>query len=111
MMASAYLYTHAPASVFNNLDSGSWPVPSLELSHLYQMSQCLPRDDWEITPVQAWFLLTERYDMRRLLGDNGGGTKLNALKEAIGKIVSCRAFGTVMDEREFWDVVSRIMGA
>lgn len=50
------------------------------------MSQSLPKGDWEITPVQAWFLLTASFDVRKLLGD--GGRKLNDLKSELAKYVS-----------------------
>ena len=47
------------------------------------MSQSLPKSDWEITPVQAWFLLTATYDVKRLLGD--GGRTLDALRAELSK--------------------------
>lgn len=72
------------------------------------MSQSLPKGDWEITPVQAWFLLTASYDVKRLLGE--GGRHLDALKRELSKLVGCFAFGAVMDESRFWDAVSGVMG-
>lgn len=108
LMASTLLYSHAPPPIFNNLDSASWSVPTLELSQLWQMSQSLPKGDWEITPVQAWFLLTASYDVKRLLGE--GGKKLNSLKEELSRLVGCFQFGAVMDEGKFWDAVSGVMG-
>ena len=107
-MASTLLYSHAPASAFNNFDAASWHVPSIELSQLWNMSLSLPREDWEITPVQAWFLLTARYEVNDLLGD--GGSRLNGLKEGLAKLVACFAFGAVMDEPSFWSVVSEVIG-
>jgi len=71
------------------------------------MSQSLPREDWEITPVQAWFLLVSSYDMNNLLGD--GGAKLNELKRGLAKLVTCFDFGAVMDEGKFWNAVDEIM--
>jgi hypothetical protein len=84
-MASTLLYAHAPPPIFNDLDSASWSVPTLELSQLWQMSQSLPKGDWEITPVQAWFLLTASYDVKRLLGE--GGRHLDALKTELSMYV------------------------
>jgi len=103
-MASTVLYSHAPSSVFKNLDSASWTAPSLELTQLWEMSQSLPKGDFEITPVQAWFLLSQNYDARRVLGN------LEGLKKGVGQLVGCFAFGAVMDELRFWDVVKSVMG-
>lgn len=103
-MASTLLYSHAPAAVFNNLDSASWTAPSLELTQLWEMSQSLPKGDFEITPVQAWFLLTQNYELGRVLRN------LEGLKKGISPLVGCWAFGAVMDELRFWDVVKGIMG-
>jgi len=73
------------------------------------MSQSLPKGDWEITPVQAWFLLMGRLGVETLVGDDGqAGAKeglLPRLKKGLGKLVNCFAFGAVMDEAKFWEVV------
>jgi len=107
-MASTLLYSHAPASTFNNFDSASWHVPSFELSQLWNMSLSLPREDWEITPVQAWFLLTARYDVNNLIDD--GGSRLNGLKRGLAKLVGCFEFGATMEEARFWEIVHEVMG-
>ncbi|RFU32217.1 hypothetical protein B7463_g4106, partial [Scytalidium lignicola] len=67
LMASTILYAHAPPSVFDDLDNASWPSPPLELSELLAMSQSLNSSDFEITPVQAWFLLQQNYKMAVVL--------------------------------------------
>jgi hypothetical protein len=103
-MASTLLYSHAPPSIFKNFDSASWTAPSLELTKLWEMSQSLPKGDFEITPVQAWFLLSQNYEVGRVL------RKLDGLKGGISKLVGCWAFGAVMDELKFWDVVKSVMG-
>lgn len=68
------------------------------------MSQSLPKGDFEITPVQAWFILSQNYEAGRVLG------RLDELKSGIGKLVSCFDFGAVIDELKFWDVVKNVMG-
>jgi hypothetical protein len=113
-MASTLLYSHAPASVFDNFASvpngdntskplDSWTTPALELSQLYAMAQSLPKGDFEITPVQAWFLLVARYDQAQLLG------KLERLRKDLASLVDCYCFGAAMDETKFWNVVEGIM--
>ncbi|KAN0102970.1 hypothetical protein V8E51_011283 [Hyaloscypha variabilis] len=121
LMASTLLYSHAPAPVFSSFDAPAptsttppaqevkWTAPSPELKQLYAMSQSLPKGDWEITPVQAWFLLMGRLGVETLVGDDGqAGAKeglLPRLKKGLGKLVNCFAFGAVMDEAKFWEVV------
>ena len=77
------------------------------------MSQSLPKGDWEITPVQAWFLLMGRLGVETLVGDGKhAGAKeglLPRLKKGLGKLVNCFEFGAVMDEASFWEVVESIM--
>jgi len=95
------------------------------MSPLYTMSQSLAKGDWEITPVQAWFLLLERYDILKLLsdsspatsslnpprGENGnGGSKVEEIKRKLGKITDCFGFGAVIDRKRFWEVVESVMG-
>ena len=112
-MCSTLLYSSAPAPVFSNFNNPSaspkWTAPSLELTQLYAMSQSLQKGDWEITPVQAWFMLVERYDISAVIGQEGG--RLEKLKKGLGKLVGCFAFGAVMEEGRFWEVVSAVMGS
>jgi len=87
-----------------------WGVPTRsptdELMKLYGMSTSLPREDWEMTPVQAWFTLVQRLGMKRLLDDR----ILEPLKTRLGALTRCFGFGTVVTEMEFWDVVRDVVG-
>ncbi|KAG0648567.1 hypothetical protein D0Z07_5398 [Hyphodiscus hymeniophilus] len=103
LMASTLLYSHAPEYKFQDYDSMSWTAPSLELSTLWEMSQSLPKADFEITPVQAWFKLSQNYDAEQVLRN------LEGLKRGISKLVACFEFGAVMDEQKFWNVVKDVM--
>jgi hypothetical protein len=106
-MATALVYSQAPAPVFQDLDTASWSAPALELTKLWEMSQSLPKGDWEITPVQAWFLLTAAYDVGVLLA--GGGARLDTLMRGLARYVDCQGFGTVLDVGRFWGVVNAVM--
>ncbi|TAQ89266.1 hypothetical protein B7494_g2403 [Chlorociboria aeruginascens] len=124
LMASTYLYSSAPPSMFppethshishqhSAEQTQQWISPSLQLSNLYSMSLSLPKEDWEITPVQAWFLITSVIDdVGSLLeGQGKEGGKLEKLKEGLGDLVRCFAFGAVMDESSFWRVVNAVLG-
>lgn len=70
------------------------------------MSLSLPTSDFEITPVQAWFLLSSHYEVQVLLSDH----TLKLLKKGLGSLVQCFAFGAVMDEARFWEVVEGVLG-
>lgn len=97
----------------------TWRVPPLDLRGLYEMSECMPKENWEITPVQAWFLLVGRYGWERLIGKpresqsvSGRGSEkaIDGLKRGLAKLVTCLGFGSVMDEIEFWGVVGEVLG-
>lgn len=119
-MASTSLYAHAPPYVFANHSDVAWEIPSspvTELQKLREMNESLPKRDSDITPVQAWFLLVEKYDMRVLLGSEGGDRRdkaqreagfLEQLKRELSTLVGCFAFGAVMDRLIFWEVVEQV---
>jgi hypothetical protein len=115
----------------------SWKTEPVGLDKLYQISTSLPKSDWEITPIQAWFKLVERYPAHVLLSNIPTSTNpsthlhpyphsdsptgyrsfppgdrvnlLHKLKQGLSKIVNCFAFGAVMDEARFWEVVEKEM--
>ncbi|PQE04201.1 alanine racemase protein [Rutstroemia sp. NJR-2017a BVV2] len=114
LMASTHVYVSAPATSFNFSDpspssppSAPWPSPSLSLAQLHAMSQSLPKDDYEITPVQAWFEIVERYDVQTVVQEG----KVKALKRALGPLVGCFDFGAVMEAGRFRKVVDEVMGS
>ncbi|RDW70328.1 hypothetical protein BP5796_08725 [Coleophoma crateriformis] len=80
LMASALLYSAAPESAFDfsaqptecNHEPTSrtltqWSAPILDISRLYVMSLSLPKGDFEITPVQAWFMMVEKYGLESVM--------------------------------------------
>ncbi|KAH6684147.1 hypothetical protein B0J14DRAFT_646059 [Halenospora varia] len=131
LMASTLLYSSAPESTFSdpNPHTGSWTSPANSvqtLQKLKDMSRSLPKSDWEITPVQAWFLLVERWGVERIVGQLGkaglisgaegaeekevkGFCVVEKLKKGLARVVDCFAFGAVMDERRFWEVVRGVV--
>ncbi|KAK0099764.1 hypothetical protein ONS96_008260 [Cadophora gregata f. sp. sojae] len=98
------------------IPGSTWRVPPLDLKGLYEMSESMPKENWEITPVQAWFLLVGRYGWERLVGKgrNGSGSEsespIDEVKRGLAELVSCLGFGSVMDEVEFWGVVGEVLG-
>ncbi|CAG8984018.1 hypothetical protein HYALB_00002958 [Hymenoscyphus albidus] len=110
LLASTLLYTSAPPRVFPAL-SAAVPVPSFThpssslstLQTLKQMSNSLPKGDWEITPVQAWFRLVDKYGIRFLMEEG----RIERLRRALVGLVERFEFGVVMVESELWEVVRR----
>lgn len=94
----------------------SWKTEPLGLDKLYEISTSLPKSDWEITPIQAWFKLVERYPAHVFLSYVPDSTHsprrqtlLDKLKQSLCGVVDCFAFGAVMDEARFWEIVEREM--
>jgi len=106
-MASTLLYSSAPDPVFSNLDSAAWEGSGVTLESLYALSQSLPKGDFELTPVQAWFVLSEKFGAKRLLENR---SVIEGLKSGLGKLVKCFAFGAVMEEGGFREVVEGVLG-
>jgi hypothetical protein len=65
------------------------------------MNERLPKDEDEVTPVQAWFLLAERYEVGVLLG------AVEDIERELCKLVECFEFGAVMGQGAFWEAVER----
>ncbi|KAL3425639.1 hypothetical protein PVAG01_02430 [Phlyctema vagabunda] len=107
LMASTLLFSSAPSSTFGDADTSkvttSWNAPSLELSTLYAMSLSLPKEDFEITPVQAWFMIVSEYKVDIVL------EKAETLKSSLNELVKCWDFGAVLNQALFWEVVKRVM--
>ncbi|TGO41106.1 hypothetical protein BHYA_0026g00120 [Botrytis hyacinthi] len=108
LMASTHVFAQAPLEAFHeSVSEVSWVSSSVSLAQLYAMSQSLPVSDFEITPVQAWFMIAEKYhnDIEKVVGTRS----MNNLKRGLGSISRCYQFGAVMDVDSFWEVVDDIM--
>lgn len=68
------------------------------------MSGSLSKHDWEITPVQAWFLLVESLGTE-ILTRKG---VVEELKRRLGELVDCFGFGATLNEGLFWGVVGEV---
>ncbi|KAI1072570.1 hypothetical protein LB507_002881 [Fusarium sp. FIESC RH6] len=81
-----------------------WPSPRISLSSLYGLAQSLNPGDLEITPVQAWFELSTRFDKSLLL------ERLDLLGTELMGVSKCLEFGAVMERDSFESVVARVYG-
>lgn len=117
-MASALLYSAAPASAFDFSTQPSecnhqpvskktttrWSAPILDISKLHAMSLSLPKENGEVTPVQAWFMLVEKYGLDRIIGN------IENLKSRIAPAVTCYSFGALIEETSLWPVAAETLG-
>ncbi|KAF7944439.1 hypothetical protein EAE96_010833 [Botrytis aclada] len=108
LMASTHIFAQAPLEAFTDSTSAvSWFSSSVSLAQLYAMSQSLPVSDFEITPVQAWFMIAEKYGHE--IEKVAGAKCMNGLKRGLGDLSRCYQFGAVMDVDSFWKVVDDVM--
>ncbi|QSZ37773.1 hypothetical protein DSL72_008872, partial [Monilinia vaccinii-corymbosi] len=108
LMASTHIFAHAPAEAFNDpAPESSWSSSLMSLAQLHAMSQSLPPPDYEITPVQAWFKIAEKYhhEIEKVVETS----RIEGLKRGLGSLSRCYRFGAVMDVEGFWEVVDEVM--
>lgn len=71
------------------------------------MSRSLPTSSFEITPVQAWFMIVDKY--RSEIAKVVETSRMEDLKRGLGILSRCYQFGAVMDVESFWEVVDDVM--
>lgn len=86
--------------------SYQWRGMGMTLASLEALAASLSSSDAEITPVQAWFELVERYTTADLLAP----TTMALLKQELRGVVDCVHFGAVMERQAFESVVGRVLG-
>ncbi|KAF4505163.1 hypothetical protein G6O67_007139 [Ophiocordyceps sinensis] len=127
LTASAYLMASAPESVYAEREAFGgaparsfwgrarrsptppvlrWAAPAVTLASLLGLARSLNPGDVELTPVQAWFELAERYPVDRVLA----GGALDALLREFKGVVRCVAYGSAIERLAFESVVTRVLG-
>ena len=117
LMASTFCMSSAPESVYGDrsiFESSSsrkkqslqWGGAGFNLDALHDLAKSLNPNDDEIAPVQAWFELMKRYDMRTLLNERN----LEQLRKQFKGVVKCVEIGAAMERLAFQSVVTRVMG-
>lgn len=86
--------------------SQTWQASGLTLQNLRLLASSLTPDDAEITPVQGWFELAERYGSSVLLNRE----VVEALKREFVGVVKCLHFGAIIERDSFESVVERVVG-
>lgn len=83
-----------------------WPSRRISLSALHGLASSLNPGDIELTPVQAWFELADRYPKEVLMNPQ----LLHSLSYELNGVVQCLEFGAVMEREAFEHVVRRVLG-
>ncbi|KAH7162819.1 hypothetical protein B0J13DRAFT_21161 [Dactylonectria estremocensis] len=86
--------------------SYEWSSPRISLASLHDLASSLNPGDKELTPIQAWFELADRYPLDVLLD----AQLLQALSHELNGVVKCLFFGAVMEREAFESVVCRLLG-
>ncbi|KAH7170706.1 hypothetical protein EDB81DRAFT_776432 [Dactylonectria macrodidyma] len=86
--------------------SYEWSSPRISLASLHDLASSLNPGDKELTPIQAWFELADRYPLGVLLD----AQLLQALSLELNGVVKCLFFGAVMEREAFESVVCRVLG-
>ena len=66
------------------LSGTEWAVPTTELENLLRFAEKLDLDDGEITPVQAWYLITQHEKFGQL-----EETDMERLRDALLPLMKC----------------------
>ncbi|KAL6869970.1 hypothetical protein ACO1O0_001305 [Amphichorda felina] len=125
LMATTYCMAHAPASFYDDRrdlqpaapkpksptaapapPSFQWQSPGITLASLRSLASSVNPGDSELTPVQAWFELAERYPAATLLRAD----VLECLKREFRDLVRCVSYGAAIARDAFESVVGRVIG-
>lgn len=115
-MASTMCASNAPDATFISIGEEqsmlkapiqTWQASGLTLQNIYLLASSLALDETEITPVQGWFEMIERYGPDLLLNRE----LVEALKKEFVGVVKCLHFGAIIERDAFESVVERVFGA
>ncbi|KAK2829892.1 hypothetical protein FQN49_007151 [Arthroderma sp. PD_2] len=82
-------------------DQSSWEIPASEIERLFELAGALNLDG-EITPVQAWRLISDHPAFYKL--DPPG---LQRISEDLVKNIQCFGFGAILDEQTSINIVEQ----
>ena len=114
-MASSYCMSSAPPSVYSDRwafhiplresPTLQWRVNNLSLDRLHDLAMSLNTGDVELTPIQAWTELSNRYTVETLLAP---GT-LEGLAREFQETLNCVIFGAAVERQVFESIIRRVL--
>lgn len=116
LMASAFCMQDAPDTIYNDRlafynplrkpSPLTWQAHGPTLQGLYDLASSLNAGDLEVTPIQAWFELAQRYPLETLLEP---GT-LDSLAREFKGTLNCVIYGASVEVTVFESITGRILG-
>ena len=113
LLASTFCAATAPAVLYPGereaqpmptFPTPAWQATGLTLENLRLLASSILGGEAELTPVQGWFELTDRYGASALSIE-----VMEALKREFTGVVQCPHFGAVIEREAFESVVGRVM--
>lgn len=122
LMASSFVMQYAPSTFYDartalrehqdfpasspSPPTYQWQAPAIDLATLRGLASSLNPGDKELTPVQAWFELAERYGPEQMVFER----TLDSLRREFRGVVKCVAFGATIEREAFESIVGRVFG-
>lgn len=123
LMATSYVMQTAPSTFYDaraalrehqkypasspSPPTFEWQTPAISLATLRGLASSLNPGDKELTPVQAWFELAERYGTDKMVHER----TLEFLRREFKGVVKCVAYGAAMERGAFESVAGRVLGS
>ena len=100
-VSACLLHNHPSLPGQRQFSPTAWEVPQASIDQLLALSNSVPLQDGEVTPVQAWDYIRRQ---KQFAGLEVG--RWESLKEARGGFVRCYGFGGVVEREAFENAVS-----
>ncbi|SPO01731.1 uncharacterized protein DNG_04404 [Cephalotrichum gorgonifer] len=114
LMASTFCASSMPKAMYENrkgapaetvAKSLAWQTSGLTLQNLHLLASSINGGDLELTPVQGWFELAQRYEPSVLFKSE----VMQALKRELEGVVKCPHMGAMIEREAFESVVERVI--
>ncbi|KAH7069564.1 hypothetical protein BKA63DRAFT_545233 [Paraphoma chrysanthemicola] len=94
-VSATALHHHPHHALIPQTSAGesTWQVPALSIERLLELSNSVPLQDGELTPVQVWDAVRRHEGLWELETE-----RLERLKERLVKEIKCYGFGGVIDQ-------------
>ncbi|KAF1839539.1 hypothetical protein BDW02DRAFT_564090 [Decorospora gaudefroyi] len=99
-VSACLFHSHPSPPGQRQFSPASWDFPSASIDQLLSLSQSVPLQDSEVTPVQAWDYVRRHEQFPGL-----EVTRWEALKEKLVGFVKCYGFGAVIQQDVFENAV------
>jgi hypothetical protein len=103
-LSACIFHTHPSPPGQRHVSPATWEIPSASIAQLLQLSEAIPLQEGEVTPVQAWDYI-RRHDQFAELDVQ----RWEDLKDKLVRFVRCYGFGGVIERDVFENAVFEAM--